>query len=444
MKLTKTAVETAALPVDGKTKALYWDEGKGAVTGFGLSVTANGVRSYVAQSRVNGETRRVTIGRHGVWTCELARDHARVVLQDMAKGVDPQVEKRKQAAAAATLREVMEDYLTHHRTTHGAPLRASTQLDIRRHVETNLANMADRPIADITRDACLAAFNELSKRAKGQANQCMVTLRALINYAREKHATDDGDYTIHRMNPVSMAFNKHKLGKLNKIGTRKGRVPAEKIGAVWAMLQKRRAEARTVDDRTSADYVSMLMLTGCRANEVATLTWANVNLDEGWFRIPKEIAKNHNELVLPLSTVLHQLLTERQEAAKAPQHVAKRRADQEARAGSPYVFASWGKVGHIGEARGTMDAVSEVAGVRVTRHDLRRTLEDVAAACHVSDDQRRQLLNHLASDVHGRSYANNPDPKVLAAAVERIAQWIAEHGAAAEAGNVVALPARRA
>jgi integrase len=257
----------------------------------------------------------------------------------------------------------------------------------------------------------------------------MVTLRALINYAREKHATPDGEYVILKTNPVSMAFNKHKIGKLNKIGVRKGRIPADKIGAAWAVLRKRHHEARTVDDKTAADYVSMLMLTGCRANEVATLTWENVNLSEGWFRIPKEVAKNHNELKLPLSTVLHQILAERRDAPQAPDHVRRRRADRADRDRSPYVFSSWGVKGHIGEARSTLDAVSEAIGVRVTRHDLRRTLDDVAARCLVSDDQRRQLLNHLASDVHGQHYANDPDPKTLANAVQRIADWIVEQTA---------------
>lgn len=441
-KLTKTAVEAAPLPPAGKAKAFYWDRGTGAVTGFGLSVTATGERTYVAQARVNGKSRRVTIGRHGVWTVEQARKKAAELLLGMANGVDPQLEKRKAAATAVTLREVMEEYLSKHRTPHGEPLRASTQTDIRRHVEKNLVNMADKPVADITRDACLAAFNEISLRAKGQANQCMVTLRALINYAREKHATPDGEYTIHRSNPVSMAFNKHKLGKLNKVGVRKGRIPKDKIGAAWAVLQERRHVARTVDDKTAADYVSMLMLTGCRANEIATLKWENVNLDEGWFRIPKEVAKNHNELALPLSKVLRQILAERRDAPQPPEHVLRRRAHRPERERSPYVFASWGKLGHIGEARSTMDAVSEAAGVRVTRHDLRRTLEDVATLCHVSDDQRRQLLNHLASDVHGQHYANNPDPKTLAVAVQRIADWIEEQAVIASTGNVVSLPQR--
>lgn len=445
MKLTKSSVETAALPSGGKSKVLYWDSGKGAVTGFGVSVTANGVRTYVAQARVNGKNRRVSIGRHGVWTCDEAREHARALLVDMSKGIDPAEERRKAAASSETLREVMEEYLLHHRTSHGKRLRPSSQANIRRHVEQNLADIADDPIASITRNTCLERFNDLTERGlTGQANQCMTTVRSLCNFAREKHATPDGNYTILAVNPVSMAFGKHKLGKMHRIDPRDTRIPAESIGAVWSMLQQRRLDARTVDDRASADYVCMILLTGMRATETARLKWENVNLEEGWFRIIEDDAKNHNEIKLPISSALLSILKERRDAEPECDQVVRRRADQEAREASPYVFATWSALGHLTEAKGTMAAVSKVAGVKLGRHDLRRTFEDVASICGISDDKRRQLLNHLASDVHGRHYANNPDPKLLAFAVERVAQWIVAQAETTAPNNVVSMPARAA
>jgi hypothetical protein len=78
--LTKTAVEGASPPAAGKDKAFYWDRGPGSVTGFGICVTSSGERTYVAQSRVNGKSRRVTIGKHGVWTVETARKKAQEIL----------------------------------------------------------------------------------------------------------------------------------------------------------------------------------------------------------------------------------------------------------------------------------------------------------------------------------------------------------------------------
>lgn len=391
-------------------KVVYWDT---SLPGFGLSVTRNGARTYIAQARLHGKNVRYTIGAmtDEKWPLEEARRKAKEVLRQLDDGTDPRAVRVKSEAETVTLRATLDDYLLNHRTGHGKPLRASTAADMRRHVTVNLADIADEPIASITRDVCLERFRAMTAAGlTGQSNQMAVTLRALCNYAREKHAAPDGTPTILMHNPVTLAFGKHKLGKMHKIKPRDVRIPGDKIGAVWAMLQRRRAEARTIDDRTSADYVCTLLLTGMRATECARLKWENVNLDEGWFRIIEDDAKNHNEVRLPCSSVLREIL-------------AARRADQDGRRGA-HVFASWGKCGHITEAKGTMDAVSEAAGLRVTRHDLRRTLDDVAGACMISGDQRRQLLNHLAADVHGQHYSNNPDPKALARAVESVAQWI--------------------
>lgn len=72
--------------------------------------------------------------------------------------------------------------------------------------------------------------------------------------------------------------------------------------------------------------------------------------------------------------------------------------------------------------------LSAAAGTHLHPHSLRRTFEDVAQLVGVDSDKRRQLLNHLASDVHGAAHANNPDPAVLMPAMEAIGKWITNAG----------------
>lgn len=71
--------------------------------------------------------------------------------------------------------------------------------------------------------------------------------------------------------------------------------------------------------------------------------------------------------------------------------------------------------------------------VHVSIHDLRRTFDDMAQRCKVGENESRQLLNHMASDVHGKHYSNNPDPAALLPAVESIGQWVLEQAAIAKA-----------
>jgi len=74
-----------------KVVTFFWDS---ELKGFGLRVTATR-KTFVAQARVNGKTRRITIGRYGALTPKQARDQAQKELAEMLKGFDPQEKKRR-------------------------------------------------------------------------------------------------------------------------------------------------------------------------------------------------------------------------------------------------------------------------------------------------------------------------------------------------------------
>ena len=71
-------------------------------------------------------------------------------------------------------------------------------------------------------------------------------------------------------------------------------------------------------------------------------------------------------------------------------------------------------------------------GIILAFYEFVRTADDMAKVCKIDPDERRQLLNHVASDVQQASYSNNPDPEVLRPAVESIAQWVLEQQCIAE------------
>ncbi|HTR12419.1 MAG TPA: Arm DNA-binding domain-containing protein, partial [Roseiarcus sp.] len=89
-----------------------WDEGKGAVTGLGARRQSGSAVAYVVKYRTaDGRQRWATIGRHGApWTPEMARDEARRILGEVAKGGDPARAKRE-GRHAATVAELCDVYL---------------------------------------------------------------------------------------------------------------------------------------------------------------------------------------------------------------------------------------------------------------------------------------------------------------------------------------------
>lgn len=461
-KMTNSAVERFPVtPEDrAKSQAVLWD---GEVKGFGMRYSAkSGTRTYFVQYRVKGskQEREVTIGRHDdPWRVDQARAKAREIKAQMLNGVDPVVEQAKQqeakralaAAQSVTLRQIMEHYLEHKRTKHG-PLRPRTKQSIRETIDRYVPNWLDKPMAStVTRDACLVRFIKLSdndinrktgqKGKKGAANQTMAYIRALANYARDLYEKEDGTPTIFALNPVTRM---NKVRKLNPVKARKDRIPRDRIGAVWSMLRKRAVETRMDSERTAADWVSTVLATGMRLSESSALKRTQVDLKSKTLRLLGDVpdegdgfagVKNHNEIVLPLSTALYDILSQRLEAQDDHSHAARRRRRERS---TEYVFPSFGKKKpFISDARATMEAVSEVAGCHCSMHTLRRTYEDVLRYAKVDPDLRRVLLNHLAADVHQASYANDDSDSALRPAVEAAAQWIVEQAAIAESANVI-------
>jgi integrase len=407
MKLTKTVVENAELPKKGQR--FLWDS---ELKGFGVRLTPTG-RAYVAQSRVKGVDRRVSLGKHGVITLQEARRKAKTALSDMVKGLDPVVEKKREEAYSLTLKQLSEKYLDDRRD-----LKTSSREDIEKHIKTSFSSWSEKPVMEITRDKVAVRFRELTERGPAQSNQAFRILRALLNYARAAYRPGNKPMIVE--NPVQM-LSDAKLW--NRVKPRSGRIPTDKIGAAWNVLQAlRQSPGQSTVARTLADAVSFLLFTGARWSEMAELTWEQVNLDEKWWHV--EDTKNRSKVTFPLSEIAVKILTERPRAA------------------NPYVFPARSGGGHVADARSVVEKITEAAGVHVTAHDLRRTFRAIAGEIGIDLWKTKLLMGHkLSGDVTITHYTETEDLRYLGPEIEKIADWITRQGLIAGSDKVV--PIRR-
>lgn len=408
MKLTKARIE--GLPLPAKGQAFHWDD---ELPGFGVRVTNAGGKSYVVRGSINGNDKRVTIGSCKILSCDEARKRAMTAKLEMLDGLEPKEKKQRTEAQSVTLQEIIRDYLKNKRTKHGE-LRPKTKQDIERCIRTTFADWADKPVASITKDMCVKRFRERSKTAPTQANQSFRYLRALLNWARDKYVTSDGTYPILPVNPVTQAIKSGGQANWNIEKPRTTRIPRDKIGLVWSMLQEfATSPIHRASTQTSADLIAFMLLTGVRVSEANQLTWDRVNLKSTPPVFQLTQTKNHNAITLPISKTLLTVLERRYEKRVT---------------GNNYVFpAARGNKKYLSDARAVLERLSEATASHIHPHALRRTFEDIAQLCNIDYDQRRQLLNHLANDVHGMAYANNPDPAALLPAVEKIGEWVGQN-----------------
>lgn len=424
VRLTKTLIDKIEPPAEDYD--IYWDD---RVAGYGLRVTASGVRSFVAQGRVNGKSVIVTIGRYGLYTEAQARERAQSLLQQMREGIDPREVRKAKVASSVTLADVCTAYLS-----RPGKLKQSTKDEYQRHVDRVFADWKDKPITAITEDMVRKRHRKLmesgldgKRAAPASANAAMVTLRALINFASRQYRGANGKRLI-AFNPTEVLADHWA-----ELGDRSEKfIDMNKVGAVWNALTSAQTDPRYASARVGIELTRFILLTGARIDEARTLTWDRVQLDDHkpaeclWF-LPDR--KRGKDIWLPLNS----------------QAVALLKACRQA-SDSRSVFPSpRSKTGHIQDIRSPMKLVSKIAGLHLSAHDVRRTFTNIALhECNIEKFRTDLLIGHATSsaDVTARHYLHLVKLSFLHPEVENIGGWIEAEGKKAAGANVVTLPNR--
>lgn len=127
-KITKPTLPRLTCPPD-KAELFFWDAD---LPGFGLRASAGGKRSWVAQHRAAGRTRRLNLGDAAVVAVDKARDAARDARAGAALGHDPAAQKQA-ARRAVRVADLVDAYLER-QTKH---LKPRSLVEITRHLRTH-------------------------------------------------------------------------------------------------------------------------------------------------------------------------------------------------------------------------------------------------------------------------------------------------------------------
>ena len=194
---------------------------------------------------------------------------------EIADGIDPIEEKRKQRYQAISLQELLDIYLK-----DKSDLREASILDYTKKLNQGFSNWLNKPINKISRDMVKAKRNSFTD---GKDNKMRV-LRLLMTYAyKTLKAIDE--------NPVDIITE----GKLWCKAKRKSRMIPSDILKDWhqAILN--------LDNEKAKVYLLVLLHTGLRDQDVRYLKWKDVDFKNDYFTARD--TKNHTDFVAPKSNL---------------------------------------------------------------------------------------------------------------------------------------------
>lgn len=366
VRLTKKMVDEIPAPGGGKRLFVY----DGGFRGL-LLVVGSKSRTWYADGYVGRKRRRVKLGRADAIPPEEARKRAAKALAAMGDGVDRNRERREQAQAQAeqsvTLGDVFEAYVAAH-----TGLKSGTVADYRRNMETYLAELAVRPVAEITGDEVEQWFLLASRRGATRANGAARVLRALFRFWA---AGVPGPVVI----PTQRLSDKRLW---NKVRRKDGFLSTIELPLWWKSLEAARVAGEPLQ---AVDFLALALFTGIRRTDLLSLRWSDIDEINRCIVIPDP--KNRIPFRLPVGEYAWGLLQRR-----------KRTGGR-----SPWVFPGRRKTGHFVNFHQVLQRIKAETGIYATAHDLRRTFGSVIQRCEggaASFYLTKRLMGHsIKADV---------------------------------------------
>ncbi len=370
IRLTQIAVEKLSAPAAGR--AYYWDR---HLPGFGLRITANGAKSWIASYRlVDGRKVMETIGTLArLPDVADARQAARDSMTKAAAGDNPVAEKRAAAARGAV--NIVAAAVARYLAECDRNLKPKTAREWRRIFEHDVLPLwGERPLTEIAKGDVLELVNDKAARrerkrqgsasgAAVQAGKMLTRLRTFFGWtvANDLVAAD----------PTAGVRRPAKEGSRDRVLT------DDEIRAFWV---------GTGQLATFGNLFRLMLLTAQRESEVAGIRWLELDIEKRFWAIPGARSKNGKPHIVHLSALAIEILEQVPRVA-----------------GQDLLFSGTGKtaVSGFSRAKARLDRLMGGEIAPWVLHDLRRTattgMARIGIVPHVAD----RVLNHQAGTIRG-------------------------------------------
>jgi integrase len=355
IRLTKSAIDALPTP---RTDVVYWDIG---FPGFGVKVTPKGRKVFVVLYRTGGagsKLRKYTIGPYGRVTLHQARVAAQKVVAAKLEGRDPAAEKReaKRRVVADRVEDLLESFIAQRLSQNRSAGEVSRLL--RREIGKAWTG---KSIHDVTKRDVVEVISAIEQRgAPVAANKTLKSIKTFLRWCVGRAVLDQSPAEGVPLPAKEVARDR----VLDDQELAQVILAARKLGGPYAGI------------------VELLALTGQRREEVARLSWEELDLEQRIWTLPKSRTKNAKAHVVNLSEQSIDVL---------------KRAHRQ----GPLVFSPLGTkpFQEFSRAKSVLDQLSGVSGWRL--HDLRRTCVSGMARLGIAPHVADKILNHQSGTISG-------------------------------------------
>ena len=250
LRLTKRIVQR--LKAEGKD-AIFWDRD---LAGFGVRVHTTGRKLYIVQSRGPAGLKRVTLGRVGNEPIDKHRREATAVIDRIKRGEEP---FPPEPAPEPTVADLAERCLEKYVAVRCKPSTAKNyRLAIQHHI---LPALGTKALKDVGPEDVTALHHELRDRPAA-ANQAIWVLSKMFTLAENWGMAPPGRRPTRHVRQYRETSRERFL-------------TPEEYRHLGAALTRLEAEGSMMPSAVAA--IRLLMLTGCRSDEILTLTWDDVD-----------------------------------------------------------------------------------------------------------------------------------------------------------------------
>ncbi|MCK9393972.1 MAG: tyrosine-type recombinase/integrase [Methylobacter sp.] len=349
-------IDSVILPDKGQLD--YFDS---RTSGLGLRISSAGRKSWFVMYRHAGRLRRYTIGTYPALGLTHARDKAKELMHESAMGNDPATDKQVNRGAP-TFGEMSVQYIELYAMTN----KRSWKEDQRILDHDLLPKWKNVKAHEIKRRDIISLLDVIVQRAPIQANRTLALLRKMFNWAISRDLVEANPCTA-----VKMPAKENRKDRM---------LSDDEILIFWNGL------ATASMSELTRLCLKFQLVTAQRKGEIIVAEWSEFDLNNGWWTIPSEKAKNKLSHRVPMSPLALQLLEQIKSLSGESRWLFP-----SSKGDKPVLDTSIDHALHKNEAKFGIPPF--------TPHDLRRTAASHMTGMGVSRLTVSKILNHVESGI---------------------------------------------